>query len=97
MRERFDEWQKVEFGLYSLCTAQEFELECGLLRARAKIEVPPYAELLMQGGAHPVAVRHPEYMLARDLRTPILTLSRLRIVTVGGQLAVSSEVGRRSK
>jgi len=66
MSERFDQWQKAEFGLCSLCTAREFELECGLLKARAKIEVPPYAEVFMQG-EHPVAIRHPEYMLARDL------------------------------
>jgi hypothetical protein len=62
----FDQWQGQGGGLVTLCTAQAFEESCGLLRAREKIEVPPYAEMLVQG-PHGLALRHPEYMLARDL------------------------------
>jgi hypothetical protein len=66
MAEQFERWQGIGGGLMTICTAQEFEDEFGLLEVRSAIEVPPYAELLLQG-AHSVAVRHPEYMLARDL------------------------------
>jgi hypothetical protein len=62
----FQLWQQSGGGLIVLCTAHEFEAQCGPLRARDSIEVPPYAEILVQGW-HGVAYRHPEYMLARDL------------------------------
>src|SRR5262245_52554337 len=61
----FDEFQKTHRP-FSLCTAQEFESLWGPLRFRERIEVPPYAEMLLQGW-HGLALRHPEYMLARDL------------------------------
>jgi len=37
-----------------------------MLTALQQLDFPPYAELLLQRG-NPVAFRHPEYMLARDL------------------------------
>jgi hypothetical protein len=65
LSETFDSCQKAK-GPVSLCTAQEFETRWGLLRARLHIEVPPYAEMLFQGWLG-LAIRHPEYMLARDV------------------------------
>lgn len=50
----------------TLCTAQEFEREFGELKVRKEIEVPAYAEILFQGWGG-VAIRHPEYMISRDL------------------------------
>ncbi len=50
----------------TLSTAQEFESNVGKLTAHRLVEVPPYGELLLQPGFG-VAIRHPEYMLSRDL------------------------------
>lgn len=61
-----DRWATEGAGLLVVSNAMEFEAQFGSLRARTKIEVPPYAELLVQAW-HGVAIRHPEYMLARDL------------------------------
>ena len=66
MAQQFDRWQAGGRAVFTICTVQEFEREFGLMRVRSAIEVPPYASLVMQG-LHSVAVRHPEYMLARDL------------------------------
>lgn len=66
LSERFDAWYASGLGLFTVSTAQEFEQRVGQLRAREEIELPPYAELLLQPG-NPMAFRHPEYMLARDL------------------------------
>ncbi len=66
MAAQLDQWRQSGGGIATLCTARDFEFEFGLLAVRSAIEVPPYSELLMQG-LHSVAVRHPEYMLARDL------------------------------
>lgn len=62
----FDRWHKAGFGLLRLSTAQDFESNVGELRARSHLDIPPYAELLIQPGID-VAFRHPEYMLVRDL------------------------------
>lgn len=51
---------------FTLCTAGEFEKEVGKLKVSSIVDVPAYAELLFQGW-HGVAIRHPEYMLSRDL------------------------------
>ncbi len=53
-------------GPHKVCLAIEFEQRFGALLWRKGMEVPPYAELLMQG-LQGLAVRHPEYMIARDL------------------------------
>ena len=52
---------------FKICMAIEFERRFGPQRIARHVEVPPYAELLFQG-IHGVAIRHPEYMLARDLQ-----------------------------
>jgi hypothetical protein len=52
---------------FTLCTAIEFENEIGKLYVRKYIEVPAYAEVLYQGWRGGVAIRHPEYMISRDL------------------------------
>jgi len=62
----FDRWHEAGFGLLRLSTAQDFERNVGALRARSHLDIPPYAEMLIQPGID-VAFRHPEYMLARDL------------------------------
>lgn len=64
--ERFDAWRESGLGIFTIATAQEFEARVGKIGARRQIEVPPYTELLLQPGS-PLAFRHPEYMLARDL------------------------------
>ena len=66
MAQEFDRWGAEGGGLFVVGTAMDFESKFGALRARSRIEVPPYAELLLQGW-HGLAIRHPEYMLARDL------------------------------
>jgi hypothetical protein len=77
-----DAFPGFRIGLKTLCTASDFESRFGPLRARDAIDVPPYAELLLQGW-YGLAIRHPEYMLARDLQflySLFLTAERL-IVT----------------
>ena len=64
--ERYDSWQASGGGIFTLSTAQEFENKMGKLKARELLEIPPYAELLIQPGSI-IAFRHPEYMLVRDL------------------------------
>src|SRR5437879_1932471 len=64
---QFDRWFENRRGPFSVCTVKVFETHVGKLRARRHMEVPAYAELLMQGAEFPLAIRHPEYMLARDL------------------------------
>ena len=66
MSTQFDRWQEAGGSLLTICTAHEFESQFGELRVQEHIEVPPYAELLIQGW-YGLAIRHPEYMLARDL------------------------------
>jgi hypothetical protein len=66
MSDQFEAWQRSGGGLYSVSTAGELEERFGALRARDAVEVPPYADLLMQGW-YGLAIRHPEYHLARDL------------------------------
>lgn len=63
---QFDRWREAGFGLFRLATAQEFEANVGQLRAKSHLDIPPYAELLIQPGID-VAFLHPEYMLVRDL------------------------------
>jgi hypothetical protein len=63
---RFEEWAAAGFGLLVVSTTQEFEENVGGLRATAVLDVPPYAQVLLQPGID-VAFRHPEYMLSRDL------------------------------
>jgi hypothetical protein len=63
---QFDRWQQAGLGLFVLSTALEFENTVGKLLARSLMDIPPYAELLIQPGTE-LAFRHPEYMLVRDL------------------------------
>lgn len=67
MAMQFDRWQESGGGLFTMCTAQQFEVEVGRLRVRAQMDIPPYTELLVQGWQG-LAFRHPEYMLSRDLQ-----------------------------
>jgi hypothetical protein len=57
MADQFDRWRKSK-GTLTLCTTQAFESEFGVLAARSDMEVPPYAELLVQGW-HCVALGTP--------------------------------------
>jgi hypothetical protein len=66
LAEQFDRWRESGLGLYTIATVQQFEQRVGVLTAHKQLEVPPYAELLLQPGLV-VALRHPEYMLVRDL------------------------------
>jgi len=66
LAKRFDEWAATGFGVLVISTAHEFEANVGRFRARDVLDVPPYAQVLLQPGIE-VAFRHPEYMLARDL------------------------------
>ncbi|MFC1830502.1 hypothetical protein ACFL0S_00585 [Thermodesulfobacteriota bacterium] len=69
MSQQLDYWyaqSKGDLGIFTLCTAIQFENEVGSLKIREEVEVPPYAELLLQGPLG-LAIRHPEYMLIRDL------------------------------
>lgn len=63
---RFDRWQQSGAGVCAIATMCEFETEIGPLRAEHKLERPAYAEMLLQGW-NGLALRHPEYHLARDL------------------------------
>jgi len=63
---QFDRWQQAGPGLLVLSTALEFENTVGRLFARSHMDIPPYAELLIQPGIE-LAFRHPEYMLVRDI------------------------------
>lgn len=67
MGEQFDHWVTEGGGIHRVCLAQDFEDQFGELLARDGLEVPPYAEMLVQGSYGGLAIRHPEYMLARDL------------------------------
>ena len=66
MAAQFDRWQREGFGLLNLSSALEFERLVAPLDDRGVLDIPPYAEMLLQPGIE-VAFRHPEYMLARDL------------------------------
>lgn len=66
MAEQFDRWLASGASPFTIATAQQFEERVGRLVARRVLEVPPYAEVLLQPGPG-VALRHPEYMLVRDL------------------------------
>ena len=66
LADHFDRWRHSGFGLFTICTLQQFEQRVGTLLIHEHMDVPPYAELLLQPG-HEMAFRHPEYMLARDL------------------------------
>lgn len=66
LAEQLDRWFESGLGLFTICTAQQFEARVGRLVARTVLEIPPYAEILLQPGID-VAFRHPEYMLVRDL------------------------------
>ena len=63
---QYDRVMKTDLKPITICTAHFFEQNFGKLKERRNIEVPPYAELLLQG-IHGLAIRHPEYMLGRDL------------------------------
>lgn len=62
----WDEWLKGGGGVYRLASVIEFEREVGVLRLSGRMETPAYGEMLLQG-AHGMAIRHPEYMLVRDV------------------------------
>lgn len=67
LAERFDRWDDAGRGVFTISTLQDFERSIAVLSAVHEVmDVPPYAELLLQPGG-PVVFRHPEYMLARDL------------------------------
>jgi hypothetical protein len=63
---KFDEWNQSGNPIFHLGRVQEVQRELGRLGAGQFIELPPYAELLLQGFVG-LAVRHPEYHLAQDL------------------------------
>lgn len=65
--EAYDRWAFAGFANFTLCTVQQWEERVGALRAHVVMDIPVYAEMLLQGLAMSVAFRHPEYMLARDL------------------------------
>jgi hypothetical protein len=67
LAERFDEWEKLDRGLFVMSTAWAFEQNIAPLQWPSEaLDFPPYAELLLEPGLD-VAFRHPEYMLARHL------------------------------
>lgn len=66
LSDKFDQWQKNGFELLIVSTAHEFESVVGPLSARDVLDIPPYAQVLLQPGSE-VTFRHPEYMLTRDL------------------------------
>src|SRR5262249_10343597 len=63
---KFDEWNQSNSPIFCVGRVQEVESTLGPLRAERPMEFPPYAEILLQG-FESMAVRHPEYHLARDL------------------------------
>ena len=66
LAEQFDRWQAKGGGPFTISTVQQFEARVGTILARERLELPPYAEVLLQPGVS-LAFRHPEYMLVRDL------------------------------
>lgn len=67
LSDRFDEWGRRGFGVLCIARVAQFEAMFGPLFMREILDCPPYAELLLQGLNGGVAVRHPEYMLSRDI------------------------------
>ncbi|BDC51598.1 hypothetical protein F183_A39130 [Bryobacterales bacterium F-183] len=64
----FDDWRRSAFGRKSLGRLHEVESKLGFtLEATAAMDLPPYTELLGQQREFPIAFRHPEYMLSRDV------------------------------
>jgi hypothetical protein len=66
LADQFDRWHASGLGLFTIATVQQFESGVGRLAAHRHLELPPYAEVLLQPG-NQAAFRHPEYMLVRDL------------------------------
>lgn len=64
---QFVRWEQTRFRFLHLGTVQAFEKGVGILFARRSMDIPPYAELLLQPRMG-VAFRHPECMLAYDVR-----------------------------
>ena len=88
MAKQFDRWVAAGMGIFPLCTVQEFESQVGRLLERNIKDIPPYTELLLQG-LEGLALRHPEYMLSRDLQL-LCNLSR-----DAEQLTSSADLNRR--
>ncbi len=63
---KLDEWNQSQDLVFCLGRVQDVQRALGRLRAERPMEFPPYAEVLLQG-FRSMAVRHPEYHLARDL------------------------------
>lgn len=66
LEDHYDQWQAAGGGLYTISTVHDFERRVGRLRSREHMETPVYGEMLLQGVIG-LAIRHPEYMLVRDL------------------------------
>ncbi len=66
LAELFDSFDQSGRGRFFAGTAFELEESVGAIRSDNNLDIPPYAEVIVQG-FQGVAFRHPEYMLSRDL------------------------------
>lgn len=66
--EKFDAWEKTEFGLFDMGRVHEVEQAIGRLgKHREIMDLPPYAQVILHGFDLGAAFRHPEYHLGIDL------------------------------
>ncbi|MCC5835100.1 MAG: hypothetical protein JJU20_10235 [Opitutales bacterium] len=64
--EKFTEWQESGDPIFCIGNYKGIDEAVGPMRFSKEMETPPYGELILQG-YHGCCLRHPEYMLARDL------------------------------
>ena len=60
-----DAWRGSGLGTYTVGRFHEIEATLGKLAYHNQMDIPPYAELMLQG-AGPFGIRHPEYHLGSD-------------------------------
>ncbi len=61
------EWEKTDFGIYTLGRVADVESVLGPLRHREIMTLPSYAFVVLQGFVAGAGIRHAEYHLAKDL------------------------------
>lgn len=93
----YERWLQSGQVLYTIGIVNEFEKQVGQLRCRDHMETPAYGEMLLQGRAYGLVIRHPEYMLVSDLGLFFdLHLDVARLIDSAATLPVAVGENRQS-
>jgi hypothetical protein len=66
LERHYDHWQEAGRGMYRIANVLDFEHHVGPIRSKRQLDPPPYGEMLLPGFLG-LAIRHPAYMLVRDV------------------------------